>query len=148
MADVLDLGSAEKEFEVSAEKDKVVTKLKKTAKKRTGRGFHAAAFDNTDVSSLKPRASSHKPQRSIEGWILFVTGVHEECQESDIKDKFGDHGKIRNVHLNLDRRTGYLKGYALVEFETYKEAHSAISSINGSQILGQIIHVDWCFVKA
>lgn len=151
MVDVLDINAAV-DIDVEDEGDQSVLRLKDKVIKRKGRGFGAG--ESRDYDKLKryetiESEDGDEPgaQKSVEGWILFVTSVHEEATEDDLTEKFSEFGPIKNISINLDRRTGFLKGYALIEFSEYKEAAAARDSLNGSNLLGQTIGVDWCFVK-
>ncbi|KAF3625858.1 RNA-binding protein 8A [Capsicum annuum] len=76
-----------------------------------------------------------------------LTEVNEEAQEDHLHDTFGEFGEIKNLHLNLDRRSRFIKGYALIEYENFEEAERAINEMDGNELLTQTIHVDWAFNK-
>ena len=76
-----------------------------------------------------------------------MRNIHEEAGEDQILDKFSEFGDVKNIHFNLDRRTGFAKGYALLEYESQKEAAEAIAKMNGKMFLEKTITVDWAFIK-
>ena len=115
---------------------------------RKGRGFRGDQTSELSSGTFESLVTpEHEAQKSIEGWIVFIVGLHEEISEEDVHDAFADFGDIKNLHLNIDRKTGYAKGYALIEYETYGEAKKAIEVMNGRDLLGQKISCDWAFTK-
>ena len=123
---------------------------KGSARLRTkGRG-HRDRTDGNDSELSRgtfdsTASSGAGPVKSVEGWIVFVWNVHEEAQEEDILDAFGEYGDVRNIHVNLDRRTGFVKGYVLIEYAERKEADAAIKAMNGADKLGQTLGCDYAF---
>lgn len=104
-------------------------------------GSHSGS-NNTFLFALPTPAA-----KSIEGYVLIVAGIHEETQEDDILDAFGEYGTIKNIHLNLDRRTGFARGYAFLEYETLQEAENAVKEGHGSLLLGEKVLVSHAFVE-
>jgi RNA-binding protein 8A len=102
----------------------------------------------SDMTKPAPPPLISGPLQSVEGWVVFVTGVHEEAQEDDLSEAFSEYGRVKSVHLNLDRKTGFVKGYALVEYDKQSQAQDAINSMHGTDLLGKTVGVHWAFCKS
>jgi RNA-binding protein 8A len=46
---------------------------------------------------------------AVEGYIIFISNLHDETTDADITDKFSKYGTVMNMQMPLDRRSGYVK---------------------------------------
>jgi RNA-binding protein 8A len=60
-----------------------------------------------------------------------------------------EYCRITNMHLNHDKRTGYVKGYALVEVDTIDDAMEILDAHKSQKIevLGRELEIDFAFVQ-
>lgn len=118
------------------------TTITTTAETDTDNKLQNKYEENITKSSRQPL-----PEKSIEGWIIIIRNVHEEIDESDMTDKCLEFGDVKNLVMELDKRTALGKGYALVEFSQKSAAEGAIAALNGSELRGRTLAVDWAFVN-
>lgn len=121
-----------------------------------GRGGDTLAADSREqyrgqggvFESVPADAEGSTAARSIEGWIVFVKNVHPEAAEEDMIDLFSEYGEVQNFRMSLDRRTCFVKGYALIEYASKPEAKKAIEEMDGAEFMEKKLQVDWAFLKA
>ena len=91
--------------------------------------------------------------------MIFVTGINPEGTEEEVLDAFLEFGSVPNpikkLHLNLDRQSGYVKGYAIINFVKLEDAQAAINGktpmlpleMDGKEFMERTISVDWALKK-
>jgi len=53
------------------------------------------------------------------------------------------YGKVKNVTIGINRRTGRSRGYAFVEFDTRRDAEDAYDHFQGYILDGRRLRLDW-----
>ncbi len=74
---------------------------------------------------------------------LRVTNVSEDTQENDLRDLFGNFGRVARVYVGRDRETGAGKGFAFVSFEDRAVAQKAMEKVHGMGYDNLILSVQW-----
>lgn len=108
------------------------------------------AFDGINRFDRLPEPGIHSEacpaQRSIEGWNVFLCGIHSETTEDDLHEHCAEFGPVKNIRMVLDHRTGYVKGYAIVEYESFREAQEAVEGLDGTRLMDSVLQASWAFV--
>ncbi len=74
---------------------------------------------------------------------LFIGGISWGLDWQDIKDIFKEYGEVSFVKVIKDRETGKSKGFGFVEFASVEEAVAAKEAMDGAELDGRTIKVDF-----
>ena len=77
------------------------------------------------------------------GRVIFIGNISFDLSEQQIMDVFKDIGPIISFKLMFDRETGKPRGFAFCEYADLETANSAIRNLNGYEINGRVLKVDY-----
>jgi RNA recognition motif-containing protein len=78
---------------------------------------------------------------------LFVGWISWNLSSEDLKEAFGEFGEVLNANIIKDRETQRSRGFGFVEFATVEEATAAKEAMDGKELDGRNIKVDFAQAK-
>jgi RNA recognition motif-containing protein len=78
---------------------------------------------------------------------IYVGNLSSNVKEEDLREAFEAFGQVSSIKIISDRLTGQPKGFGFIEMPDKTEAESAISELNGKEMLGQSIKVNEAYPR-
>ena len=73
---------------------------------------------------------------------LFVGNLSFQTTQEELLAAFSQFGNVERVNIVTDRETGQPRGFAFVEMTERRDAETAISQLNGSEMNGRALNVN------
>lgn len=73
---------------------------------------------------------------------IFVGNLSYNTTQEDLYAAFSPYGPVERVNVITDRDTGQARGFAFVEMTEARDAQTAISSLNGTDLNGRAMNVN------
>lgn len=104
--------------------------------------------DSTNTNGTRPervnaRANKFGDSASVPSDTLFVGNISFEATAELIQETFAEYGNITRVSLPTDFETQAPKGFGYVGFTSIDEAKAALEALNGADIAGRPIRLDY-----
>ncbi|GMI71074.1 small RNA-binding protein 11 [Hibiscus trionum] len=78
---------------------------------------------------------------------LFVGGLSFYTTENGLSDAFSQYGQVMEAKIVMDRVSDRSKGFGFVTYASEDEAEKAIAEMNGKDLNGRVIFVDYAKPK-
>ncbi len=73
---------------------------------------------------------------------IFVGNLSYQTSQEDLQTAFSAYGSVERVNIVTDRDTGQPRGFAFVEMTEQRDAQTAISQLNGTDLNGRTLNVN------
>jgi cold-inducible RNA-binding protein len=73
---------------------------------------------------------------------IFVGNLSFQTTQDELHAAFAQFGNVERVNIVTDRDTGQPRGFAFVEMTEQRDAETAISQLNGSELNGRALNVN------
>ncbi|KAK7471124.1 hypothetical protein VKT23_002538 [Stygiomarasmius scandens] len=93
--------------------------------------------------SPPPRRPAHAPIAPNPSNVLGVFGLSIRTQERDLDDEFSRFGRVEKVTIVYDQRSDRSRGFGFIKMATVEEATRCIQELNGVDLNGRRIRVDY-----
>ncbi|CAH7687433.1 hypothetical protein BY996DRAFT_6431042 [Phakopsora pachyrhizi] len=95
------------------------------------------------IVSGPPVRPRHAPQDVQPTNVLGVFGLSIRTRESDLEAEFSRYGKVEKVVIVYDQRSDRSRGFGFVTMRDVQDASACISELNGLDLHGRPIRVDY-----
>ncbi|KAH9819648.1 hypothetical protein DFH28DRAFT_886807 [Melampsora americana] len=95
------------------------------------------------IVSGPPVRPRHAPQDVQPTNVLGVFGLSIRTRESDLEAEFSRYGKVEKVVIVYDQRSDRSRGFGFVTMRDVQDASTCISELNGLDLHGRPIRVDY-----
>ena len=101
---------------------------------------------NQELSGSKP--SIFQAIRSMSSSKLFIGGISYSTDEMSLREAFARYGEVVDARVIMDRETGRSRGFGFITFATTEDASSAIQAMDGQDLHGRRIRVNYAAEKS
>lgn len=70
---------------------------------------------------------------------IYIGNLNYRMNENELAELLSEFGNVRSIRIIKDRETGRSKGFAFVEMDDKADAEKAISTLNGTEVMGRPI---------
>ncbi len=105
---------------------------------------------NVDSATSKPANGNQgrfEDAKSAPTATLFVANLSFSSNEDSLAAVFGEYGTVVHIRLPTERETGRPRGFGYVEMSSVEEAKNAYENLNGQEIDGRSVRLDYSTPK-